>query len=340
MMPLKPTPCTSCHAEQGGVLACSTCHGDGARAAPPRDRCFFPEDVPRAGAHVAHVEPSAVRSEGLACKTCHPVPDSASLFGGAHANGAVDVSLDPTVAGQAAQYHAGSGVCSTTCHARPGAAKPAPAWSDAGPLACGDCHGDPPPRHLAGACTSCHREADATGARLTAPRLHVNGRVDLGDGSGACGACHGHGDDPWPGSGAHATHRAPDAAAAVACQACHDVPTTFGPGTEHPHGGPAVVRFSGLAVARGAQPSFASGTCSQVYCHGAGLIGPVAPARAWLDASGAAKACDGGCHGAPSGPPHIADTSCWKCHPSDVDPGPRGPTISVPARHVNGVVDK
>src|SRR6202041_3855632 len=53
------TACTTCHSEPGGPLACGTCHGSGARTYPPRDLCFFPGDALTAGAHAAHVEPSA-----------------------------------------------------------------------------------------------------------------------------------------------------------------------------------------------------------------------------------------------------------------------------------------
>jgi predicted CxxxxCH...CXXCH cytochrome family protein len=332
------TACTTCHTEPGGATACSTCHGEGGRAFPPRDPCFFPEDAPRAGAHAAHAVASATRSDGLACTTCHPVPTSEGVFSGAHANGTVDVAFDPKLAGGEARYDMAAHACFTSCHSREGAAKPTPSWTDRGPLGCSDCHGAPPPQHPAGPCTSCHREPDALGTKLTSPHLHINGKIDLGDGSGACGACHGNGADPWPTTGAHATHRSPAHAAGVACETCHVVPNTFGPGT-HPQGGAARVALGGLATMRGVPASFTGGTCTQVYCHGAGLEGTAAAAPQWTDSSGGAKAC-GACHSLPPAAPHIANPSCWTCHPSVVDPSASGPVIGVPTKHVNGEVNR
>lgn len=333
------TACTTCHVAQGGALACPTCHGDVARAAPPRDRCFFPGDLATAGAHLAHVDASGSRAAGIACATCHPTPAATSPMSGVHGDGRADVALAEVHAGAPPSYDASGKRCATSCHARPGGAKPSVAWSDRGPLGCGDCHGAPPPKHYEGACTSCHREADAKGTALAKPTLHANGKVDLGDGSGRCGACHGEGDDPWPKTGAHASHRAPPDAAPVACEACHDVPKAYGPGTGHPRGGPAKVAFSGLARARGASPTYEGTTCKSVYCHGAGVTGTAPTARDWYDTSGAARRCDG-CHASPPGAPHTGATSCWSCHPSVIDPGPKGPVVAVPSRHVDGETDR
>jgi predicted CxxxxCH...CXXCH cytochrome family protein len=208
-------------------------------------------------------------------------------------------------------------------------------------MACGDCHGSPPPKHFEGACTSCHHEANVTGTAFVAPAvMHVNGRVDLGDGSGKCGACHGHGDDPWPSTNAHPGHSAPKAAAAAPCAACHEVPKAFGAGTSHPRGGPAVVAFSGIAKARGTPAAYVGGSCREVYCHGAGLEGTTSQTPVWTDKSGASRAC-GSCHTTPPGPPHVGNPSCNVCH-RDADVSPQGPTIA-PAwanLHVNGAVDR
>jgi len=339
----RATACTSCHKEPEGVLACSTCHGDGTRAAPPRDPCFFPEDVPRAGAHLAHVGPNAIRGEGLPCSTCHPVPSTAAganILDGVHGNGSVDVAITSPIAGPSS-YDAIARTCTTGCHARAGAAKPKPAWTDRGPLACGDCHGAPPPQHYAGACTSCHHEANATGTGLTStPVLHVNGKVDLGDGTGTCGACHGSGDDPWPKTGAHATHRAPSSARAVACETCHVVPKAYGPDAGHPVGGGAKVVFSGIADARDAGATYDAPTCKNVYCHGGGLVGTTPATPYWTDTSGASKTCTG-CHGQPPSAPHPTTTTCYTCHRSVTDPAPDGGVIlTSPNEHVDGVTNK
>jgi predicted CxxxxCH...CXXCH cytochrome family protein len=257
-------------------------------------------------------------------------------MGGAHGDGKVDVVFDPALAG-ASTWDAPSKACAAACHARQGAARPRPLWTEKGPLGCNDCHSSPPPAHYAGACSGCHREANATGTALTSPRLHVNGVADVGDGSGTCGACHGKGDDPWPSSGAHAAHRSPGSAAPVPCVSCHVIPTAFGPGTDHPRADGARVTFSGRALTKGAPATYANGTCTNVYCHGGNLVGTVAAAPAWNDPSGKDKAC-GSCHGLPPGPPHLASTACELCHGKGVESSPSGPRI-VPAQrdlHVDG----
>lgn len=268
--------CTTCHSDPGGVLACSTCHGAPGRPYPPRDPCFFPGED--GGAHAAHAGASASRAEGLPCTTCHPTPVPGQLDG-THTNGSVEVWLDPVKAGASPRWDAATKRCAGTCHDR-GGARPEPAWTERA-MTCNDCHASPPPAHYAGACSSCHGEADAVGAALAAPVLHLNGRVDLGDGSGQCGACHGQGASPWPTTGAHAAHAAPAGARAVACETCHPVPL---PGEAHPVGcGAPLVRLLGLARKGGSPASFDPQTkaCAGTYCH-AGR-GATAPAPTWAE---------------------------------------------------------
>jgi predicted CxxxxCH...CXXCH cytochrome family protein len=154
----------------------------------------------------------------------------------------------------------------------------------------------------------------------------VNGKVDLGDGSGTCGACHGKGADPWPATGAHAAHAAPMNAAPVACTTCHAVP---GPGDRHPLGkDAATVTLAGLAAQSARRPSYdaTTKTCSGTYCHEG--RGGSAPAPRWTDgAVGCAS-----CHAAPPPPPHVQSTTCsgTTCHAAETT-GPR---------HVNGLIDR
>jgi predicted CxxxxCH...CXXCH cytochrome family protein len=317
------TNCTSCHDQPGGTLACRTCHGE----SRPRDPCFHPETAADL-AHPAHTSPSHVRSEGLSCGTCHPQPvlgDVASP-GGTHANGHVEVWFDYALAGREATFDPASKKCTGTCHAH-GGNRPAPAWSEAAgtALTCSDCHQSPPPNHYLGPCTTCHREANADGTELMTPRLHLNGRVDLGDGSGKCGACHGEGDSPWPKSWAHPTHRAPSDATPVACETCHEVPA---PGERHPVGrGSVAVRLLGLATSGGRRATFDAQAkrCAETYCHGG--PGASAPAPRWNDGE-AASTC-GACHGAPPPAPHPSTTTCESCHPKPS-----------PATHVDGIVSR
>ena len=94
--------CTSCHKEQGGVLACTTCHGDG-RSQPSHEACFFPRDAKDAPIHMAHVQPSDAKSGGLPCSTCHPVPGP-GVIGGLHGNGSVDIIYDTKLVGPEASF--------------------------------------------------------------------------------------------------------------------------------------------------------------------------------------------------------------------------------------------
>jgi predicted CxxxxCH...CXXCH cytochrome family protein len=138
----------------------------------------------------------------------------------------------------------------------------------------------------AAACTDCHGDAARAGSALLKAAPPRSTRASDG--------------------GAHLAHLTRN----VACGACHVVPTS----PAHSDG-VVEVRFSGAAVANGATPSYAYGTCSGVYCHGATLgAGGKEPITSW---SGGPLACDA-CHGAPP-PSHAAtSTACHDCHPGTV----------------------
>ena len=169
------TDCTDCHSLPGGVMACGTCHGDGLRAYPPRDQCYF-RGPPDGYAHEPHAEPSANNPSGLDCQACHFGEDF-SMLEGRHGNGEVDVVFQPAW-GPDASYDVETRVCSTTCHVR-GGTTPVVAWDEAGlDLQCNACHQNPPIGHAQIACNSCHRGINAAGTRLTIEAPHINGRVD------------------------------------------------------------------------------------------------------------------------------------------------------------------
>jgi predicted CxxxxCH...CXXCH cytochrome family protein len=331
------TACTECHREPGGALGCGTCHGDGNAPSLPRTRCFFPNDAARTNAHSAHTRPSAARPNGLPCSTCHPTPNAAGdVIGGSHATGAVEIVFDEKAIGGAASWDRATGTCTVACHDR-GGARPRPAWTETAPMGCNDCHSAPPKAHYPGACSACHADANASGTAITGT-LHVNGKVDLGDGSGGCGACHGKGDDPWPSTGAHPRHRAPETTGEVACGDCHVVPPSILAGNGHLDG-TVQVTFAGNAKARGAVPSWDKPTCTGVACHGARLpeTPPVTPTWA---ASAPGGRC-GDCHGLPPTAQHTTSTSCERseCHGSEVERGKnQEPLISTLGRsmHVDG----
>jgi len=261
-----------------------------------------------------------------------------NVIGGLHANGSVDVIFDATRVAKEASFDRDTKACAVACHDR-GGSRPRPLWTDKTPMTCNSCHLSPPPAHFAGACTSCHAEANATGTALAPGGLHMNGRVDLGDGSGACGACHGRGSDPWPRTAAHGAHESPTIAAPTDCVSCHTVPSTlFAKGHLD---GVVTVTFSGHATDRGSSPAWNGASCSQVACHGARLADlPATPV--WKDPQGTASAC-GACHGIPP-MQHTASTSCDRstCHGTEVSRSVAGvPSITNSGRplHVNGVID-
>lgn len=324
------TACTSCHTDEGGPFACSTCHG----APPPRGPCGHAEEEPRSGAHVAHVE------AGLTCETCHEARDLdglASPASSGHGDGSLDVVLDPARAGEGASLDESDGSCTTACHAR-GGSVPAPRWQLDRDLDCGSCHASPPSAHYPGECTLCHAEASADGTSLVVPaegiRLHANGRVDLGDGTGGCGACHGSGEDPMPASGAHAAHASPRDSLAVGCAECHRVPEQVeDPGHLDEVLGAEVV-LGARAAARGAVPVREGPGCREIACHGAGLGGGRAVTPSWYATDGAASRC-GSCHGLPPPAPHPDDDGCSAtiCHGGYTT---IGPGVSALGREVHG----
>jgi predicted CxxxxCH...CXXCH cytochrome family protein len=324
------------------VLACGTCHGDGTRDYPPRDLCFFPGDAKTAGAHTAHVMSSPDRLGGYPCSTCHPVPAAdppAGVISGVHGNGSVDVQFNQTLIGGEASFDATTGVCAVACHDA-GGKRPHPAWTDPRPVGCNDCHLSPPAGHFTGPCTGCHAEANANGTALSGGPLHLDGRVELGNGNGTCGACHGTGTDPWPTTFAHPGHKNPTITTPVACASCHPVPdAVLSPGHLD---GVVHVEFSGRATERGASPVWNGASCTNTACHGANLTDAPAVVPVWTDASGVAAAC-GACHGIPP-TQHTTAVDCNRsgCHGSEITLSPANqPLISKTglSLHINGVIN-
>jgi predicted CxxxxCH...CXXCH cytochrome family protein len=177
------------------------------------------------------------------------------------------------------------------------------------------------------------------GTALTGGSLHLNGRVDLGNGSGQCGACHGTGDSPWPMTAAHPAHQNATLTVPLDCTNCHVVPSTI---LDPAHlDGTAHVTFSGLAVARGSTPTWDGARCADVACHGANLPDPAA-IPAWNDTSGGQAAC-GACHGIPPSA-HTPSTDCNRadCHGSEVTLDVHGaPSITTAGKtlHIDGTIE-
>lgn len=168
-------------------------------------------------------------------------------------------------------------------------------------------------------CGTCHG-ADFKGGVVTGAVACTDCHAD---GPTACSTCHG---EAGPTSGNHAPHHA----AQLACSECHTVPTTWdAPG--HLLGdtdGQAEINFGALAgltpvpADRLGPPTYANGTCTNVYCHGGTLAaGGASTMPAWATPATGAPCAQ--CHGAP--PPSHTQTTCVSCHPSD-------------AAHIDGVV--
>lgn len=143
-------------------------------------------------------------------------------------------------------------------------------------------------------CAKCHGDDFSGGAaQATCRNCHPAG-------PDACVTCHREG----PTTGAHVVHRA----AGQECAECHVVPARWdaeGHVLNDPT--PAEVVFGPRAGAG----TYADGTCSNVYCHGATLQagGGSLPNPRW-DAT-PVGGC-GTCHGAP--PPSHAQNECTSCH--------------------------
>jgi predicted CxxxxCH...CXXCH cytochrome family protein len=328
--------CTSCHDQPGGVMACATCHGSDERAYPPRDACYFGPAEP--DAHPAHAESMRFSNEPVACATCHPSPGT-DLFAGLHANGSVDVRLSPAGAQEGDIFDPADERCSVACHTR-GGETPMPSWREELEVDCQTCHLSPPREHYPGRCGTCHGEMDDEPDSLVPGMLHLDGKVDLGDGSQTCAACHGTAPGGAPADAGHAVHLGSSLMTPPTCDVCHTATRTFDAPAHM--SGAVDVQFSGVAVGRAREPLWepSEGRCSDVGCHGAGLAGTIA-APLWLDAAAGTACVD--CHGAPPPAPHVQTTSCGGglCHGDEV--GLAGSQLTITPmgrmRHIDGSVD-
>ena len=366
--------CQSCHAD--GVMACNTCHGSAANAAPPRNLDYLSATtLLTVGAHQSHAADGPMHA-AFPCERCHRVPSQPGdeghyQSGGTLLTGPAPVIVDAGYAGSFAWDRSAATCTNSYCHAPfqdPNAMQIAPVWTKVGQgqANCGSCHGVPPPGHGPDTrCQTCHRPS-FIGDQPRSP-LHVNGQIDLAAVPGTtCIGCHGSGDSPAPPIdvlgrsdpslqtvGAHrehleALHRL---SAPVACNECHLVPAQFNSPGHVDHPPPAVVfppDAGVLARKDGATPTYdpATATCTS-YCHGsgAGLSQDTAPTvnRTPKFNGGPGEAACGSCHGIPPqtpGHPGATLTSCANCHSHSVTPAGN---IIVGAdgssTHINGRID-
>ncbi len=202
---------------------CGTCHNISAGSTPPTS-----------GSHPKHAGAGASGNYAFACTACHyGFAETYSI----HANGKVNVTVDPQYGSQAvasadgadAQRGFASSTCSNTyCHSN-GASVSAGAipsntsanWGS-GTLACNACHGNPPNytngpskanNHASHGytCDKCHYSTTTTGSTIADPTKHVNKIYDLTPGistsftytyaspGGSCGSisCHSNTGSTW-----------------------------------------------------------------------------------------------------------------------------------------------
>jgi predicted CxxxxCH...CXXCH cytochrome family protein len=369
--------CAKCHGADfsGGTakVACTTCHGSATTAAPVTSSCNTCHGFPPAtGSHAAHL--SGAQAIKLDCTACHAKPNAWSDAN--HLGTKAVVKFDA----QAANKVAGTptyddvGCSNLYCHGGAftdaKATRTSPAWGVASSGSCGSCHGLPPASHAPTStdCSKCHWLVVKAGQTISTPALHINGKVEVGDGTGSCTACHGNAANPAPPRdvagntdtsvitvGAHQAHLSGEhnISGPVACSACHLVPAAVGSPGHVDHAGPATMTFSGIAVANNAAPVWSRDTasCSATYCHGGGTkLG--ADQSTGLNRTpkwtgGIEQISCGSCHGIPptdvNHKPTLQLSDCYTCHPSTVDrlgnlivTGPPGARVST---HINGVVD-
>ena len=358
--------CIDCHSE--GPTACVTCHAS--TLASGAHETHVPAGIiePQA-CQGCHQPPTDWTTPGhlfLDDGSVDPAPAEVVIsgLGSQLANGAQ---------GTNAAWDTGTRTCSGVyCHggafADSAAANTTPAWDlvGMGEAACGSCHGTPPADHASGECVTCHAAVASGPDTIVDPSLHVNGRVDLGRDPAAdpaaCDRCHGSSTSPAPpsdlfggmsttllGVGAHATHLFGryGYSTSVTCGDCHVVPSVVTDPGHLDSALPADVTFGGLASTGGAAPVWdrASGTCSNVYCHGGGtrLSADATPTRnpspQWTSV-GTGEAVCGSCHGTPPQTgSHPARSDCSTCHSSVVDDFGNIIHTNGQTNHLNGTVN-
>ena len=350
--------CASCHPR--GVFDCRTCHGDDSSAAPPRDLSGHSlTSAPGVGAHRLHLADGALH-QAYPCQACHVVPASATDQG--HYQRGVQPMTSPAPVtlsdgqGQHASYDVIERRCSGTwCHSPSidtSAQNPAPRWNAVGEgeAACGSCHGLPPalPHPPDTRCQACHPRDFAGG--VLSPALHTDGVVEVDNGAGGCGGCHGSArnnapprdvlgrtDASLPSVGAHQSHLTAEhrLRPPLGCAECHQLPAQRDDPGHIDHPPPAIVfpaspGVGALASADGAAPSYdpTTHTCRSVYCHGGGvsLSADMSPAVIRLPSwtGGEAQIACGSCHGVPPRDGQhlasLAPTDCAQCHRPSIDP--------------------
>ena len=369
--------CALCHGA-GWATNCTMCHGgaDNQTGAPPAaiwgqagdpGRGGGVADPVRVGAHSSHLGAPHALAAPVACSSCHTVPADALAPG--HLDGATaTVTFSGIAARGAPSWTRTDATCATYCHGATlaGGAIARPVWTntDGSQIACGSCHGvPPPPPHVQNPdCGRCHEGYSSASVDAA---LHINGVVDV---SVTCTSCHGNSAQAATAAaptyaappvdtlgataglrvGTHQSHVAGRAySSGIACQDCHAGVGAYTVG--HSNG------VNDVAFTDGTSPSFNTGTfrprsgttpasCASTWCHAVksrsgSSSGGSLQTPAW---TGSITSCTG-CHGTPPSTGEHSKHSghhvaCDACHPGYGSSWTGTSTVNK-ALHVNGVRD-
>ncbi len=319
-------------------LTCTTCHGGTGAYADGTSRN---QGGLFKGSHNGHVQ-----QNGMACAVCH-VPPAATAY--SHEDGTITMATSINDAGGTYSRgtswavtntpDAGFGTCSATnCHG----ATSTLTWatSNTTNASCSKCHGIPNTTPV----------AYAANPKTAAPGYNTTGR----DTGGATATT-----DPQVGTHDAHLRGLANIATAIACNNCHqDVNSASASFTGHMNGTSTVV-FFGLATTN--HPTlprqYATGTCTNTYCHGAKM--PYGDDRgtgripAWTNTGYLSNTIGtaptpgdcGMCHGNPpttgastKAANHVGyapTNSCKTCHPHVNTNG----TFNDKTKHMNGIVE-
>jgi predicted CxxxxCH...CXXCH cytochrome family protein len=297
-------PCGRCHDQNlpPGISSwkvnCTMCHGtDSQTGAPPVATWGNDGDPIRVGAHTRHVAGSAI-APAFDCVVCHTKP--ADALSTNHIDGGTAEVIFAGIAAGGPTWVRSVATCAVYCHGATldaGGTNTIPSWTG-GPVACGDCHGAPPPpphpvADLTG-CGVCHRETmDATGAIIPASAggKHLNGIVD--------GGLH---VDGWRDRTSANFHAYSANRGLAPCQECHGV---------------ALDGVGGMVSIGCQQCHGATWKTNCTMCHGATDNATGAPPRAtWGSTSVVAI----GAHTSHVGPNPVSSAyGCVECHVTPTD---------------------
>jgi predicted CxxxxCH...CXXCH cytochrome family protein len=182
------------------TLTCTSCHGSGTNAAPPKDtQGNTATTAAGVGAHAQHLASSTWHRQGQ-CGDCHTTPTST-----AHSNGKVDFTwgAPSNASGAAPSFSTSDVTCSGVyCHGtkmkdQAASIIHAPVWNkvDGSQDACGkSCHATPPggTHTTSTTCENCHGDViskfNGSSSTWKDATKHINGTVEKSE--AACGSCH------------------------------------------------------------------------------------------------------------------------------------------------------